>query len=204
VAAIAPTDAGETIVVFNLPGTPSSTPAPADERWSIVGWQGTDVIAIGSRSGVVAVPSSGGDLRPLRLAPSDLWGVSPTGDEHIAIEDGAVRLAGATGGPLEALTGTLGDGSWSWDGSYIAASQIQGNNSSLAVIDVVRADVIEVAEGEGAQGNVVWEPSGERFAFVRVDPGNKGRLQAVTCTMPEGRCEALFSWVRDVRLLAFR
>lgn len=203
VAAIAPTDAGESIVVYNLPGTPNSTPAPDDESWSIVGWHGTDVVAIGSRSGVVAVPSAGGDIRPLRVAPSNLWGVSPTGEEYLAIEGGEVRIAGTGGQPLEAIDGTLGDGTWSGDGGHVAVSILQGNRSSLAVIDVARARVTSIEEGRGAQGNVVWAAGSERFAFVRVDPANRGRLQAVTCT-PEGSCEELFSWVRDVRLLAFR
>ena len=202
VAAITRTARGESIVIYNLPGTASPTAAPDDERWSIVGWRGTDVVAIGSRSGVVAIPTTGGDLTPLSIPPSNLWGVSPTGTAHLAVDGDEVRIAGAKNERLDGLEATLGDGSWSWGGDHIAVALLDGPGG-LAVIDVGRATVTDIDEGVGAQGNVVWSATGERFAFVRIDPTNRGRLQAVTCTLDK-RCDPLFSWGRGVRLLALR
>ena len=202
VAAIAPTDRGESIVIYNLPGAASATTAPDDERWSIVGWRGTDVVAIGSRSGVVAIPTTGAEPTPLSIPPSDLWGVSPTGATHLAVEGDEVRIAGATNERLRGLDATLGDGSWSWGGGHVAVALLDGPGG-LALIDVARADVTDIPEGVGAQGNVVWSATGDRFAFARVDPAHRGRLQAVTCTLDD-KCDELFSWGRGVRLLAFR
>ena len=202
VAAIVPTQRGESIVVYNLPGVASATAAPDDERWSIVGWRGTDIVAIGSRSGVVAIPTTGGDITPLDVPPSNLWGVSPTGATHLSVAGDEVRLVGPTNERVRGLEATLGDGSWSWGGAHVAVALLD-RAGGLALIDVARADVTDIPEGVGAQGNVVWSVTGERFAFVRVDPENRGRLQAVTCTLDD-RCDELFSWGRGVRLLAFR
>ena len=203
VAAIAPTERGESIVVYNLPGTSSPTTAPDDERWSIVGWRNTDIIAIGSRSGVVAIPTTGGDVTALAVPPSKMWGVSPTGANQMVVEGDSARLTGSGKQPLEGVEGILGDGSWSWGGEHIAAAVLDDGPGALALIDVARAKVTTLDEGVGAQGNVVWAENGERFAFVRVDPAHRGRLQAVTCTL-DTRCDPLFSWGRGVRLLAFR
>ena len=203
VAAIAPTKRGETIVVYNLPGTSSPTAAPDDERWSIVGWRNTDIIAIGSRSGVVAIPTTGGDITALEVPPSKLWGVSPNGAEQLVVAGRTARLAGGGREPLEGLKGTLGDGTWSWGGEHIAVAVIDDGPGSLALIDVARGKVTDIKEGKGAQGNAMWAENGERFAFVRIDPVQRGRLQAVTCAL-DTRCDPLFSWGRGVRLLAFR
>ena len=202
VAAIASTEQGETIVIYNLPGTATPTAAPDDERWSIVGWRGTDVVAIGSSSGVMVIPTTGGDIATPSIAPSDLWGVSPGGDTQLVVDGDEVRIAGATNEVLEGLDATLGDGSWSWGGGHIAVALLD-RPGGLALINVARAKVADVDEGVGAQGNVVWSATGKRFAFVRVDPANRGRLQAVACTL-DTECDPLFSWGRGVRLLAFR
>lgn len=203
VAAIAPSEAGEEVVVYHLPGAPVKTAAPTDERWALVGWQDTSVVAIGSRSGVVSIPSNGEPISKLRLPPSRLWGVSPAQGTRLMVGGRGPVLAAEGATDVDGLEGTLGDGAWSWNGSHIAVVEVASRNTSLALIDTSTAEATEVPEGRGAQGNVVWSGDGARFAFVRVDPEARGKLQAVVCSIaPE--CDPAFSWTRGVRLLAFR
>jgi Tol biopolymer transport system component len=203
VAAIAPGERGEEIVVYQLPGAPVTTAAPTDEQWSLVGWQGPNVVAIGSRSGVVSVPGNGEPISKWRVAPAGLWGVSPADSSRLVVGDRGAVLAAKGATDVDGLEGTPGDGAWSWDGRHIAVSELAGGNTSLALIDTSSAEATEVRVGRGAQGNVVWSADGSRFAFVRVDPRARGKLQAVVCTI-ELVCEPTFSWIRGVRLLAFR
>lgn len=203
VAAIEPTPQGETIVIHQLPGGRVATPAPADELWSIVGWHGDEVVAIGSRSGVVALPSSSGELRALNAEPSELWGVSPDGSRHVVVGARGGVIAGPGGRQQIDVNAAFGDGAWSFDGATIAVVFIEGPRTGLGLIHVATGEVREVADGKRAQGNVVWALDGKTFAFVRVDAERRSRLEALVCTSST-ECTSAFSWDEGVRLLAFR
>lgn len=203
IAAIEPTPKGETIVVHQLPGGRIDTPAPGDELWSIVGWSKDEVVAIGSMSGVVAIPTASGEFRALSLEPSQMWGVSPIESRHVFVGGRAGVIAGPGGPEQIDVNAALGDGTWSHDGRTIAVALIQGPATGMALIDVATGQVREVAGGVRAQGNVVWALDGKTFAFVRVDPEKRGRLEAMVCTTSTD-CTSAFSWNEGVRLLAFR
>lgn len=96
----------------------------------------------------------------------------------------------------------MGDGAWSPDGSTIAVVQVGEGPSRVLLIDGGTGEVRTVDEGNGAQGNVVWSHDSQTFAFVRVDPENKLKLQAVVCGA-SGACQPGFSWDRGVLLLGF-
>lgn len=203
-AVIAPAGKGEAIHVYQLPGSSRQTAAPDDELWSIVGWQGTDIVAIGSRSGAVAISSLGDEVTPLDVPAIELWGVSPVSVTHLRVSDDRVRLEGAIEGGIGGLEGgTLGNGTWSWDGTRIASVAVSdGGVTSLVVINTRTRGVRQAPGSRGAQGNVVWSVGNDRFAYVRVDEDDRSRLEAVVCTI-ELECDELFNWARGVQLLAF-
>lgn len=205
VAVVVPSRRGEAIHLYQLPGTSRETAAPKDELWSIVGWQGTDVVAIGSRSGPVAISSLTDEVMALGMPAFELWGASPASptyltvtDEGTYVENGSRARLGGLGG------GRLADGSWSWDGSRIAAAAVSDDgDTSLVLINTRTTSVKQVPGSAGAQGNVVWSPGSDHFAYVRVDRDQPSRLIAAVCTI-ELECRDLFPWTRGVRLLAFR
>jgi hypothetical protein len=203
VAAIAPTERGETIVVYEIPGRPRETAAPKDELWSMVGWQNDSIVAIGSVSGVVSIPSDGGEPRAYRVSPEAFWGASPSGNSFVSIdEDGGSIVSDDGRVPID-ISGALGDGTWSWDGATIAVVSIgAGAATQLVVIDAATGDATEPRAGTGAQGNVVWAQDSQSFAFVRVKPDQRARLEAVLCET-DGSCEPAFSWDEGVTLLGF-
>ena len=204
VAAIVPRRQGEAIVVYRLPDGVHETAAPSDERWTFIGWEGTDIVAIGSRSGVVMVSSRDDTIAALHVSPSSQWGVSPAGGAHLVIGKRGPAISGTYARSITGIDGTLGDGAWSWDGRYIAATILtREGRSQLALIDATSGAVTNVPDGKGAQGNVVWAATSETFAFARIDPSARGRLQAVVCTI-ELHCDTAFAWRGGVRLLGFR
>ena len=205
VAAIVPTGAGETIVINDVPsGAIVQTDVPGDERWSLVGWMGDEVVAIGTRSGVIATPGNGGPYRALRVAPARLWGVSPEESAYLAVTDGGGTLISSGGRhPVNVDERVLGDGAWSWDGTSIAVTLVGGSRPQLVLVDATTGHVRQVAAGPGVQGNVVWAADSKTFAFARVDPDNRTRLQAMICTSRID-CSTTFSWGQGVRLLGFR
>lgn len=203
IAAIAPAADGETIVVHNLPGGIVDTSAPHD-AWSLVGWSGDDVVAIGARSGVTRVPVDGSETAGLRVAPEEMWGVAPVGDTYLAVTDSGGTLVGSDGRRrVNVSERVLGDGAWSWDGATVAATLVARPRTQLVLVDAATGHVRQVAAGPGVQGNVVWAIDNKTFAFVRVDPDDRTRLQAVICTSRID-CGPAFSWGQGVRLLAFR
>lgn len=202
VAVIETTARGETIAIYQLPGGKITLPAPSDELWSLVGWSGEEIVAIGSRSGVIAFPTDSGEPRSLKPPPAQLWGVSPVESRHVVISGRAGVIAGPGGRVQLDVPAALGDGGWSHDGRTIAVTLIRGTRTQLALIDVASGADRVVLDGKGAQGNIVWALDNKTFAFVRVDPEKKGRLQAVVCTTST-ECSVAFSWDEGARLLAF-
>ena len=202
VAAIAPQEGAEAIVVYELPGQAVTTGATGD-HWAMVGWQGQEVVAIGARTGVIAAAPGTERVSKLRVAPSSLWGVSPAGDGVLTAGAGEIHLGAARSITVD-IDGAFADGSWSWEGSHIAAVVLRdGGRGHLVLIRASNGKIEEVKAGLGAQGNVVWSHDGTTFAFVRVHPKAPRQLQAVVCTI-ELECEPTFSWGQGVQLLAFR
>jgi Tol biopolymer transport system component len=169
----------------------------------MVGWQNDSIVAIGSISGVVSIPSDGGEPRAYRVGPESFWGASPSGNSFVSIdEDGGSIVSDDGRVPID-ISGALGDGTWSWDGATIAVVSIgAGAATQLVVIDAATGDATEPRAGAGAQGNVVWAQDSQSFAFVRVKPDQRARLEAVLCET-DGSCEPAFSWDEGVTLLGF-
>ena len=210
-AAVTPRGPRESIAIFEIPGGPPVLPGGPDRQWTIVGWQGDELVAIGAESGVVALPTVTSDTkspftddpRRLRIQPAELWGVSPIEPRQLVIGARGAVIAGPDGTRETDVDAALGDGAWSFDGKTIAVAFIEGPQTSLGLIDVASGEVRAVADGKRAQGNVVWALDGKTFAFVRVDPEQRGRLEAMVCTTST-ECKSAFSWDEGVHLLAFR
>ncbi|MDQ3963912.1 MAG: hypothetical protein M3277_08395 [Actinomycetota bacterium] len=203
VAVIEPTAHAETIAVYQLPGGKITTTAPGNESWSIVGWSGDEIVAIGARSGVVAIPTSTDEPRRVDAEPSQIWGVSPIASRHVVVGGRGGFISGSGPRRVVDVNAALGDGTWSLDGATIGVVFIEGPQTRLGLIDAASGQVRHVSAGRRAQGNVVWALDGKTFAFVRVDAERRGRLEAVVCSTAT-ECTPAFSWDEGVRLLAFR
>jgi hypothetical protein len=72
------------------------------------------------------------------------------------------------GPTLELGDAVPGDGSWSPDGSTVAAALVTRDGfeaqTSLAVLDVPTGEVTDVPDSDGAQGSVPWTADGTAFA----------------------------------------
>lgn len=186
------------IVSYDV-GTTGATPVLEGEVWSLFGWSGEQVAAVGPDGASLTAP--GDEPRFLRLAPSTVWGISPTGPAAIVAEESTATVVGNDSETDIDLEGALGDGSFAPDGSKIAAVVI-GSGTALVVIDPDTGTTRYPPEGAGAQGNVVWAADSQSFAFVRVNPDDRLELQAVVCSR-QLMCEPAFSWGQGVTLLGF-
>lgn len=191
----ATTDEG--VVVYDVEGGGSAT-VLAGQSWTVLGWSDGRVVAIGEGTTVLAAPNSSEDLG---ISPAVLWGVSPADDTTLRFDGRkALLMQGDVGVEVE-IYGIVGDGAWSPDGKHIAV--VAGRGPSTAhLIDTGTGKAAGLADGRGAQGNVVWSGDSKRFAFVRVDPADNLQLQAVVCDV-NGSCEPTFSWAQGVLLVGF-
>lgn len=198
IAAVAPADGDEVVVAYRRDGAARRMLGP--DRWALLGWSGPFVAAIGEGAGVVV--GNGDEVEAIDLAPSEVWGISPI-EPVIAVSRPATTSLYRAGDETRLeLDGVLGDGAWSPDGTTIAAVILGDGRPYVALIDVAARAVEPVADSARAQGNVVWSEDSQSFAYVRVDPGDATRLQAVICTRA-GVCIATFSWAEGVTLLGF-
>lgn len=210
-AAVLPAGRTESMAIYKLPGGPPVLTGDPETLWTIVGWHGDELIAIGARSGVVALPTVRSETRSpftdepraLGIQPSELWGVSPAGTQYVAIRGRGAVIEGEGAARRIDVDAALGDGTWSFDGATIGVVFIEGPATGLGLIDVATGQVRDVADGQRAQGNVVWALDGQTFAFVRVDPERRSRLEAMVCASST-ECSSAFSWDEGIRLLAFR
>jgi hypothetical protein len=186
------------IVSYDV-GSGASTPVLEGAVWSLFGWSGPEVGAVGLDGASLTTPGS--EPRYLDLDPSTVWGISPTDGTVLTIDQATATVIRGEQETDISMEGGLGDGAWDPDGSVIVAVII-GTGTTIGVIDTVTATIRYEAEGVGAQGNVVWSADSKRFAFVRIAPNDRLKLQAVVCTL-EGECEPAFSWARGVSLLGF-
>jgi hypothetical protein len=199
--------ATEEVVAYD-PAAPADPPeklAGPALGYSLLGWSGETVLALRAPGEAVL----GDDELPYR--PAELWGASPAGEIFLQVDDDGARFtrvdAQAPAAEVDLDGARLGDGAWSFDGSTVAVALLEPVgvrlSSRLALIDTESGAVSEVPGGGGAQGQVVWSADSKRFAYVRVDPDKKSRLQAVVCTV-EFDCRPLFSWGQGVTLLGLR
>jgi hypothetical protein len=168
--------------------------------WSLSGWNGGDVVVLSADGVFVASPGS--DARKIYDRNAHYWATSPSEPEMLTVHGSTAAFTGFDGsarGPIE-LPGGLGAGTWSPDGSVVAGVLL-ANSTSLALL-YPDGTVTEVPDGIGAQGNVVWAADSKTFAFVRVDPDDRLKLQAVVCEV-DGTCASAFSWGQGVSLLGF-
>ena len=174
--------------------------------WSLLGFTAGDRVAGIShrRAVVIGAPEGKGDPTPLGFEPQEVWDVSPTEPVLLMVQKRRTLFAAPGEGsapPLKLKGSSLGDGSWSPDGARVAVVLLRpGSGDRLGVIDVNANEVEVVPDSQGAQGNVVWGPEGS-FAYVRTDPGQPAKLQAVLCS-EDLSCEQAFSWRSRVALLA--
>jgi hypothetical protein len=199
--------ATEEVVAYDpaAPAEPPETLAGPALGYSLLGWSGETVLALRAPGEAVL----GDEELPYR--PAELWGASPVGEIFLQVDDDGARFirvdAQAPSAEVDLDGARLGDGTWSFDGSTVAVVLLEPVgarlSSRLALIDSESGAVSEVPGGSGAQGQVVWSGDSKRFAYVRVDPDKKSRLQAVMCTV-ELDCRPLFSWGQGVTLLGLR
>jgi hypothetical protein len=180
------------------PGPAGRVIAAPAAAYSLLGWAGDDVLAL--RAPGVTVLGN----QELPLAPAEVWGASPSGQALLrANVDGARLVEVRTGRPLARVDldgAALGDGAWSFDGGKIGVVLVRAAGTRLALIDAETGAVVDVPDSSGAQGQVVWTADSSRFAYLRVDPADAGKLQVVTCTTGLD-CRSLFSFRQGVRLL---
>jgi hypothetical protein len=190
----------EGIVAYDAQ-TSNATPVLEGEVWDLFGWSAEGVAAVGPDGPTITIP--GEDSTFLDVPASETWGISPAGPTVLATDNAKVTAVDETGATTmrATLEGALGDGAWSPDGSLIAAVVI-GRGTRVGVLQIADGDVDYLEEGAGAQGNVVWATDSSSFAFVRVDPGDKLKLQSVVCDV-SGPCEPQFAWTQGVVLLGF-
>jgi Tol biopolymer transport system component len=181
--------------------TANATPVFEGEVWDLFGWSAEGVAAVGPDGPTVTIPGEGSTF--LDVPASETWGISPTEAMVLTTDKTRVTAVAETGETTmqATLEGALGDGAWSPDGSLIAAVLI-GRGTQVGVLHVANGDVDYLDGGVGAQGNVVWAADSTSFAFVRVDPKDKLKLQSVVCDV-NGPCEPQFSWTQGVVLLGF-
>jgi hypothetical protein len=191
---------GEKVISYDpsRPGPAGRVIAGPAAAYSLLGWAGDEILALRA-PGVTVL----GD-HELPLEPAEVWGASPDGDALLrANADAASFLDVSTGRPLARVDldgAALGDGAWSFDGANIGVVLVRAAGTRLALIDSGTGAVVDVPDSSGAQGQVVWTANSSRFAFVRVDPADAGKLQVVTCTIGLD-CRSLFSFRQGVRLL---
>jgi hypothetical protein len=189
------------VVVYRTDGEELGS-SPPDRAWSLVGWRPGEVVAIGADRGAVVVSASGATRSLANVTPAQLWGASPTEGTLLRVTKEGAHLGGESSGSVRGVSGSLGDGAWSWTGRHVAAVELAGGRSSLVVIDVASGRSIGVPGSRGAQGNVVWSVDGKTFAYVRVHPEARSRLQAVVCSAGLD-CKPAFGWTEGIRLLGF-
>lgn len=196
--------AREQVVIFDpdQPGAPEDVVTQPALGYSLLGWSGGDVFALRAPGESVL-----GD-QELPFSPSEVWGVSPTGGILLQVDDAGARItridAATARAEIDLDGAQLGQGAWSPDGSTVAAVLIKPSGARvfarLAFIDANSGALTIVPGSEGAQGNVVWTADSSSFGYVRVDPDDARKLQAVMCTA-ELKCRGLFNFPQGVRLL---
>jgi hypothetical protein len=189
------TDTG--VVTYDLDG--DSTQVLAGNGWTILGWSDDQVAAVGQGTTVLANSEGSTDLG---FEPSVIWGVSPVEETVVSVASEQPEIVHGDEVIPVAIDGGMADGAWSPNGRHIVVVQVGDGPSRAVLVDTTTGAATEIAEGQGAQGNVVWDGDSERFAFVRVDPDDKLKLQAVVCDV-QGPCDPGFSWTRGVVLLGF-
>lgn len=169
------------------------------DGWNVLGWSGARIAVVGNGTTVLADEGGSEDLG---LEPSTVWGLSPAAEEVLVAGEGPPELVEGQTSTTVAVDGVVADGAWSPDGRRIVVVAVGKGPDRAVMIDTATGEVITIDEGAGAQGNVVWSADSLTYAFVRIDPGNRLRLQAVVCAV-SGPCEAAFSWSEGIRLLGF-
>ncbi|HEX2236075.1 MAG TPA: hypothetical protein VHK89_07350 [Actinomycetota bacterium] len=194
------------------PGAGEPRRALGPGRWALLGWAGDDLLVSDVEDpDHVLLVAPGGSVETLAMPPSRLWGASPGGQWLVTVSGSGVEVApldGAAVGearPVRLRATALGPGSWSPDGTRLAAVAMRAGRGGVprARVVVVAPELrraTEIAGSGGAAGSVLWSPDGRWVAFARQTGPGGGRLGAVVCRLG-GRCRQLFSWSDDVELL---
>jgi hypothetical protein len=205
----------ERVIAYRAHGDDPPETLLGANQWSLIGWTSDDRILATSLifdSVVLGYPgASFEDAETLGLKPAEVWGISPSEYALLAVRDERTFVAypgKGEGATIDLRGALLGDGAWSPDGEKIVAVAIErragrSSRSELVVIDVATGGVDAVPRSRNAHSAAVWTPDSDFFAYVRVDPARPSRLQAVLCST-ELECDALFSWVQGVALLALK
>jgi hypothetical protein len=197
----------EEVVSYDLeePDVPGKTIAGPALGYSLLGWSGETVLSL--RAPGVAVLGN----EELPFPPAEVWGASPAGEIFLHVDDDGARFtrvdAQAPAAEVDLNGASLGNGRWSFDGRTVAVELLEPVgariSSSLALINAATGSLEQVPEGQGAQGQVVWSSNSDRFAYTRIDPDNRAKLQVVACTVALN-CRPLFSFREGITLLGLR
>ena len=169
------------------------------QGWNVLGWSGARVATVGQGTTVLADEGGSEDLG---FEPSVVWGISPTAEEVLVAGEGPPELIEGEESTTVAVEGFVADGAWSPDGRRFVVVAVGKGPDRAVMVDTATGQVSAIDEGAGAQGNVVWAADSGTYAFVRIDPQDNLKLQAVVCEVT-GACEAAFSWSQGVQLLGF-
>jgi hypothetical protein len=162
-----------------------------------------------TRTTSLAVDGSAGFSIP--LPPSEIWDASPDGRLLLSVTPGRLHFTTLTGGhtttgvrTFSLASAILGDGSWSAGSGQVAAVLRESDGSARMALLTAAHGLLPIGGTDGAMGNVVWDRAGSLFAYVGVNEGHRGRLQAMLCRLIPGSetvCRPWFSWLQGISLL---
>ncbi|MDP9235696.1 MAG: hypothetical protein M3P01_14255 [Actinomycetota bacterium] len=206
------TCAGAVRVMVAAPGQ-LARPITPFGRLHLLAWAGDRLLVADDKdlTRTTSLALDGSAAFSIPVPPSEIWDASPDGRLLLSVTPGRLHFTTLVRGhttssvrTVALASGILGDGSWS-AGSGRVAGVLRGADGS-AQMALLTADhgLLPIGGTEGAMGNVVWDRAGSRFAYVGVNEGHRGRLQAMLCNLGPGdetACKPWFSWVQGVSLL---
>jgi dipeptidyl aminopeptidase/acylaminoacyl peptidase len=207
---------GETRVMMGPVGEQADEVAPPG-RWVSLGWLGDRLMIVDQNDPVgLKLASTEAEPAELSLAPSSVWGGSPSGDRILLIAANSAEFRPVEGtnvgakSTLVALQGNLGQGDWSPDGSQVAGVLVGEPKGGIPLTELVTVSseerpggrVQSVEGSEGAAGQALWSSDGDSLVYARSAPPRGLNLEAIRCSQPSaGACRRLFSWPKGVLLL---
>jgi hypothetical protein len=206
------TCAGAVRVMVAAPGQ-LARPITPFGRLHLLAWAGDRLLVADDKdlTRTTSLALDGSAAFSIPVPPSEIWDASPDGSLLLSVTPGRLHFTTLVGGhtttgvrTVSLGSGILGDGSWSAGSGRVAGVLREPDGSGHMALLTADRGLFPVGGTEGAMGNVVWDSAGSRFAYVGVNEGHRGRLQAMLCRLrPGGQtvCKPWFSWLQGVSLL---
>jgi hypothetical protein len=206
------TCAGAVRVMVAAPGQ-LARPITPFGRLHLLAWAGDRLLVADDKdlTRTTSLALDGSAAFSIPVPPSEIWDASPDGSLLLSMTPGMLHFTTLVGGhtttvvrTVSLASGILGDGSWSAGSGRVAGVLREPDGSAHMALLSADQGLLPVGGTEGAMGNVVWDREGSRFAYVGVNEGHRGRLQAILCRLRPGgqtACKPWFSWLQGVSLL---